>query len=142
MAHSAAYLADTNVYVTAANDDTIRREFARFIERHGPLLVSSVVLAEVVIGIANAASREGAVHAVSAGTVVVAPSADDWTRAGMAVAQLGGEAVTKSRSFWNDAILAAQCARLGVTLLTHNAKDFQRLGRHLGVHAVAPFPAR
>ena len=91
---------------------------------------SSVVLAEVVIGIANAASREGAVHAVSAGTVVVAPSADDWTRAGMAVAQLGGEAVTKSRSFWNDAILAAQCARLGVTLLTHNAKDFQRLGRH------------
>jgi predicted nucleic acid-binding protein len=60
----------------------------------------------------------------------------------MAVAQLGGEAVTKSRSFWNDAILAAQCARLGVTLLTHNAKDFQRLGRHLGVHAVAPFPER
>ena len=141
-AHSAAYLADTNVYVTAANDDDARRKFEAFLERHGPLLVSSVVVAEVVSGIASAMSREAAVHALSAGTAVVAPNADDWTRAGMAVAHLGGGILTKSRSFWNDALLAAQCARLEVTLVTHNVKDFRRLGRYLAVHVVAPFPSR
>ena len=41
---------------------------------------------------------------------------------------------------WNDALLAAQCARLQVTLITSNAKDFRRLGRHLPVDVREPFP--
>jgi predicted nucleic acid-binding protein len=48
--------------------------------------------------------------------------------------------VTKSRSFWKDALLGAQCARLGATLVTHNLQDFRRLGRHLPLRVVAPFP--
>lgn len=76
LTHSGAYLADTNVYVTASNDGAARRQFEAFLERHGPLIVSSVVVAEVVLGIANAPSREAAVRAMGAGTVVVAP----WVR--------------------------------------------------------------
>jgi predicted nucleic acid-binding protein len=57
-----------------------------------------------------------------------------------AVGRLGGETITKSRSFWNDALLAAQCARLQVTLVTANAKDFRRLGRRLRVEVREPFP--
>jgi predicted nucleic acid-binding protein len=137
---STLYLADTNVYVTAANDPAARERFEAFLERHGPLLVSAVVVAEVLIGVRDAARHEAVVQALGAGTAVVAPTVDDWTRAATAVARLGGGDITKGRSFWNDALLAAQCARLGVTLLTHNGADFRRLGRYLGVRAVAPFP--
>lgn len=137
---SILYLADTNVYVTAANDPAARERFEAFLERHGPLLVSAVVVAEVLIGVRDAARHEAVAQALSAGTAVVAPTVDDWTRAATAIARLGAEDVTKGRSFWNDALLAAQCARLGVTLLTHNGADFRRLGRYLGVRAVAPFP--
>jgi predicted nucleic acid-binding protein len=71
---------------------------------------------------------------------LVAPEPDDWVSAGTAIVRLGGDAVTKSRLFWNHALLAAQCARLGATLVTHNVTDFRRLGRHLAVQVAAPFP--
>lgn len=135
-----AYTADTNVYVMAANDAAFRARFETFLRTHGPLLVSSVAVAEVLIGVVDAERHAGVIQALGAGTEIVAPTADDWITAGAAFARLGGGVVTKGRSFWNDALLAAQCARLGVTLVTHNAVDFRRLRRHIGVHAVAPFP--
>lgn len=134
------YIADTNVYVTAANDARTRERFEEFLESHGPLLVSAVVVAEVLIGVADTARHAAVIRALSAGAAVAAPTSDDWMRAAWSVAKLGGGTVTRNRSFWNDALLAAQCARLGVTLVTHNGSDFRRLARHLGVRAVAPFP--
>lgn len=65
---STLYLADTNVYVTAANDPAVRERFEAFLERHGPLLVSAVVVAEVLIGIRDAARHGAVVQALSAGT--------------------------------------------------------------------------
>lgn len=134
------FVADTNVYVGAANDSAFRERFEAFILEHGPLLVSAVVAAEVLIGIPDAARHPAAVEALAAGAAPLAPSEEDWIAAAGTVARLGGDPVTKSRSFWNDALLAAQCARLGVTLLTHNVPDFRRLGRHLALRATAPFP--
>jgi predicted nucleic acid-binding protein len=125
----------------AANDGEFRVRFEQFVQSHGPLLVSAVAVAEVLIGVADAARHAAIVRALGAGTDIVAPTADDWSTAGAALARLGGEAVTKGRSFWNDALLAAQCARLGATLITHNAADFRRLRRYIGVRAVLPFPA-
>ncbi len=134
------FLADTNIYVTATHDAGFRQHFEAFIRKQGPLRVSSVVLAEVLIGIPDAARHRAAVRALVAGTVPVAPTVEDWVQAGAAIAQLGGEVVTKSRSFWNDALLAAQCARLGATLITRNTDDFRRLNRYLPVQFVLPFP--
>ncbi len=134
------YAADTNVYVRAANDPSVRDRFEAFIRRHGPLVVSAVVIAEVLIGVAEVSRHNAVIRALSAGTTPLAPHSDDWIAASMAVGRLGGEAITKSRSFWNDALLAAQCARLQVTLVTSNAKDFRRLGRHLPVEVLEPFP--
>ena len=136
-----AYIADTNVYVEAANDDAFRVRFEQFVLSHGPLVVSVVAVAEVLIGVPDAARHAGVVRALGAGAEVVAPTADDWVVAGAALARLGGEGVTKGRSFWNDALLAAQCARLGAVLVTNNAADFRRLRRYIRVRAVAPFPA-
>jgi predicted nucleic acid-binding protein len=43
------YAADTNVYVRAANEPSFQEQFEAFIQLHGPLIVSSVVVAEVLI---------------------------------------------------------------------------------------------
>ncbi|MBI4421220.1 MAG: PIN domain-containing protein [Gemmatimonadetes bacterium] len=135
------YVADTNVYVTAANDPEFREQFEAFLREQGPIAVSSVVVAEVVIGMADPTRHEDAVRAMTAGATLAAPTADDWVEAGSALARLGGDAVTKTHSFWNDALLAAQCARLGATLITRNRSDFKRLARHLPVRTVPPFPS-
>lgn len=134
------YVADTNVYVTATNDPEFREQFEAFLRQQGPITVSSVVAAEVIIGIADPTRHEDAVRAMTAGTTLGAPTADDWVGAGSALARLGGDAVTKTRSFWNDALLAAQCAHLGATLVTRNRSDFKRLARYLPVRTVLPFP--
>lgn len=133
------YAADTNVYVRAANDPSFRERFAAFIRLHGPLIVSSVVVAEILIGVADTGRHQGVIGALSAGTSPLAPQTEDWLAAAAAAGRLGGETI-KSRSFWTDALLAAQCARLQVTLVTANGKDFRRLGRRLPVTVREPFP--
>jgi predicted nucleic acid-binding protein len=80
------------------------------------------------------------IDALSAGASPLAPQTEDWLAASAAVGRLGGDAITKSRSFRNDALLAAQCARLKTTLVTWNVRDFRRLGRHLPVEVREPFP--
>ena len=137
---SPRYLADTNVYVSAANDPDFRQRFETFVRDRGPLEVSTVVVSEVLIGIRDRTHHAAAVRSLSAGTQLLAPDASDWLEAGAAIAQLGGTAVTKRRSFWNDALLAAQCARLDVVLVTRNPSDFRRLGRFVAVRTVGPFP--
>lgn len=44
-----------------------------FIQTHGPLVVSAVVVAEVLIGIADSTRHGTAIQALRAGTTVVAP---------------------------------------------------------------------
>ena len=134
------FLADTNLYVGAANDPAFRDHFEAFIHQHGPLLVSAVVVAEVLIGIPETVRHPLAAAALTAGTTALPPTEEDWRAAAGTVARLGAESVTKTRSFWNDALLAAQCSRLGATLVTHNLSDFRRLGRHLPLRVTAPFP--
>lgn len=137
---SPRYLADTNIYVSAANDPDFRQRFETFIGTQGPLEVSTIVVAEVLIGIKDRARHAAAVRSLAAGTELLAPDASDWLAAGAAIAQLGGTVVTKTRSFWNDALLAAQCARLDAVLVTRNPADFRRLGRFIAVKTVGPFP--
>ena len=135
----APFLADTNVYVTSARDPDFANRFERFQLATDPLAMSTVVLAELLLGAAPAV-HDRVVRSLTAGAPAIVPTGEDWLRAASALSKLGGELVTKSRSFWNDAILAAQCERLGLTLITSNRADFRRLGRHIRVEVVAPFP--
>lgn len=137
----ATYLADTNVYIRAVNDAADRAAFLDFAARQGRLPVSTVVLAEVLLGVPDADARSGLAGVIRAGDRPRTPTRADWLTAARATAALGGDSVTKSRSFWNDTLLAAQCARLGFVLVTHNTADFARLARVIPVVAVAPFPA-
>jgi predicted nucleic acid-binding protein len=138
---SPRYLADTNIYVAAANDADFRQQFETFVRDQGPLEVSTVVVSEVLIGVADPGHHAAVVRALAAGAELLAPAASDWLEAGTAMARLGGAAVTKSRSFWNDALLAAQCARLDAVIVTRNAADFRRLARFIPVRSAAPFPS-
>ena len=83
------YLADTNVYVGAANEPAFRQRFEAFIRDHGPLVVSAVVVAEVLVGIADAARHPAAVRALTAGAVPLAPTPEDWIAAAAIVTHLG-----------------------------------------------------
>ena len=76
---------------------------------------------------------------VSADTVIT-PDAEGWRAAAEALNALGGEGATRGRSFWNDLLIAASCARVGATLVTRNADDFRRIRRVISV-AVVPRPA-
>lgn len=99
-----------------------------------------MVATEVLFGITDRERHRAVVRALVAGTELLAPDPSDWIAAASAIAALGGDTVTKVRSFWNDALLAAQCARLGLTVVTRNGAGFRRLGRRLAVRTVAPFP--
>jgi predicted nucleic acid-binding protein len=134
------YIADAHVYLLAARDEAFRNELASFICERGPLGVSAVVVAEVLVAVPDTASDTAVVRSLEAGAPMLAPTEDDWVAAARAIARLGGGAVTKGRSFWNDALLAAQCARLNATLLTDNEADFRRLRTHLGLRTARPFP--
>lgn len=136
------YVVDTNVYIRSTNDPEFAARFETFQRSTDPLFVSTVVLAEILLGTAHADVHDEIVRTLTVGTAPLAPTGGDWLSAASAIARLGEELVTKSRSFWNDAILAAQCERLGMTLVTENAQDFRRLRRFLKVEVIAPFPAR
>lgn len=132
---------DTNVLIDALDDPTRDAQLAAAIaESQDVHALSSVVLAEFLIGRSGASDVEGFVGALI-GEVgpdkVLTPSHDDWVTAGRAMRSLGGEAATSRRSFWNDLLLAANCARVGATLLASNARDFQRIRRVIPVETVA-----
>lgn len=133
------FVADTNVYLDAAGDAAFRARFTAFALAHGNPALSSVVAAEMGLGLRRG-EQAAAVRALSTAGLVLTPEHADWLAAAAAVSQLERTGAC-SRSFWNDALLAAQCARLGLTLITSNRADFSRLRRELPVQFVAPFPA-
>ena len=121
---------DTNVYLDASADGAIAARVADFVETSGDQVgLSSVVLGELLIGV-SASNRSRLVGWVTAGIddeAILTPTHADWINAGGALQQLGGSAATKGRSFWNDLLIAASCARVGATLVTRNLTDFRRI---------------
>lgn len=136
-----AHIADTNVYLMATRDEVYRSRFETFVRTHGALQVSSVVAAELLIGVDDVQRLVSVLQVLVSTADIVAPNREDWFTAGAALARLGGDAAKKGRSFWNDALLAAQCARLGVVLITENEKGFRRLRAHIPIRTVKPFPS-
>lgn len=128
---------DTNVYLDADRDAELARRIAAWLAAQSDAIgVSSVVVGELLVGIASPAERTRLLRR-TVGTVdapnVLTPDHADWLAAGDALCRLGGDAATRGRSFWNDLLIAASCARAGATLLTRNTADFQRIQRVIPV---------
>ena len=113
----------------------------RRIAAGGPVWLSSVVLEELYAG-ASTRSR----HIVErlerdfrrAGRILV-PSLTDWTQTGKVLPLLAAkydyEQIGKGR-LTNDSLIAISAGRLGITVITANARDFAKLSEF------RPFPWR
>ena|ERR1700678_2945118 len=97
-----------------------------------PLWLSAVVLEELYAG-ANARAFDAVRDLESefkAGDKILVPNADDWAQAGRLLARLaakyGHEEIGRGR-LTNDALIAMSAGRMGIVVVTTNAKDFRRL---------------
>ncbi len=125
-------LFDTSIYITALRMGNDAILSMRRIAGGAPLWLSSVVLEELYAGLS---ARGG--HAVErlerdfhrAGRILI-PNLTDWTQTGKVLALLAAkydyEQIGKGR-LTNDALIAMSAGRLGITVITANARDFSNL---------------
>jgi len=139
---------DTNLYVHAFRDPASERSLRGFYEREAPnLYLCSVVLHELEVGgSSDSAIRwvERTTRPVAAAKRVITPTHGAWKRSGAALSRLASERHierrTISRSLVNDALIAATCRENGVTLVTHNTRDFELIQSVFPFDFVAPWP--
>jgi len=136
------YVLDTNVFIDAEESEPFAEAAARFIATHS-VRVSSVVVAELIIGTRSARVRErvlGNLREQAAVLGDVTPTVEDWQIAAAGWVRLAPGSAER-RSIWNDLLLAASCSRAGATLITSNHADFKRIARHIPLRHATPWPA-
>jgi predicted nucleic acid-binding protein len=133
-------LFDTSIYITALRSGDGSAWKART-AADSPVWLSSVVLEELYAGV-SARDR----HVVErferdfrkAGRILI-PNLTDWTQTGrvlaLVAAEYGYETIGKGR-LTNDALIAISAGRMGITVVTGNARDFGKLAEF------RPFPWR
>jgi predicted nucleic acid-binding protein len=125
-------LLDTSVYITLLRAGSDAASLSSRVSGTAPIWLSSVVLEELHAGADSRARR--ALERLERNFVrarrILVPLHGDWTRAGIVLARLGQrygyEEIGKGR-LTNDALIAASAGRLGITILTANARDFGKL---------------
>ena len=125
-------LFDTSIYIMALRMGDDAGLGLRRITGGAAVWLSSVVLEELYAGV-SARNR----HVVErlerdfnrAGRILV-PNLTDWTQTGKVLALLATkydyEQVGRGR-LTNDALIAMSAGRLGITVITANARDFEKL---------------
>jgi predicted nucleic acid-binding protein len=125
-------LFDTSIYVTA-----MRRtgDWGRLLQRlsvGGSLWLSAVVLEELYAGVGERSKAwvERLEREFARENRIVVPNLEDWTQTGAVLNRLAlkydYEQIGRGR-LTNDALIATSAGRLGIRVLTANAKDFRRL---------------
>ena len=125
-------LFDSSIYIPSLR---MRNDAALNLRRlagGAPLWLSSVVLEELFAGVS--AEHRRVVERLerdfeSIGRILV-PNLSDWTQSGKILARLAEkysyEQIGRGR-LANDALLAISAGRLGITVITANARDFGKL---------------
>lgn len=125
-------LFDTSIYITALRmrDDAALN--LRRVARGAPVWLSSVVLEELYAGVSvrNRRPVERLERDFRRAERILIPNLTDWTQTGKVIALLaakyGYEQIGKGR-LTNDALIGLSAGRLGITVITANARDFGRL---------------
>lgn len=124
-------LLDSSVYISGLRSDAAALEIERLIS-DAALWLSAVVLEELYAG---AGERERAVverleRQFYRARRIVVPTLDDWIQAGRVLARLAAkyhyEKIGRNR-LTNDTLIAMSAARLGIKVITANARDFHKL---------------
>jgi len=124
-------LFDTSIYVSALRTEGAELALRR-LSGNAALWLSSVVLEELYAGAGIQARRvlERLEHDFEKARRILIPNLTDWTQAGKVLSLIGArygyEEIGKAR-LTNDALIAMSAARLGMLVITANARDFARL---------------
>jgi predicted nucleic acid-binding protein len=125
-------LLDTSIYISALRRGNDTALTLRRLANDAPLWLSSVVLEELYAG-ADERGRpivERLERDFDKAKRILVPSLSDWTQAGRVLARLAAkyhyERVGQGR-LTNDALIGMSAARLGITVITANERDFRRL---------------
>ena len=143
------FVLDTNIYVAADRNVINAEELVAFYAAWLPATyLHAVVAQELLLGAVDArrgaAIRAAYVRPFESRGRIVTPSFANWARSGEIVAQLVRDKVISpggfGRSFLNDVLLAVSCRMFGLTLVTNNLRDFERIRRVEKFDFIPPWP--
>jgi predicted nucleic acid-binding protein len=143
------FVLDTNVYIEAARNRTKAEELEAFASAALPFLFLHVIAAqEMLAGAVTADSQRdiqrGLIKPFERRNRILTPSSRAWLRSGEIVAELvRSKRLSRSGvkpSFLNDALIAASCREAGLTLITNNTADFEKISSVEPVRFVEPWP--
>ena len=132
-------LYDSSIYIAslrAGHDAALR---LRRLTSGASLWLSSVVLEELYAGANSRAQKvlERFERDFDRAKRIVVPNLTDWSRCGKLLALLAAkydyEQIGQGR-LTNDALIATSAARMGITVITTNKRDFGRIAE------IRPFP--
>ena len=125
-------LFDTSIYITALRIGNDAALSLRRIAGGAAVWLSSVVLEELYAGVSLRDRHivERLERDFHRARRIVVPNLTDWTQTGTVLARLAArydyEQIGKGR-LTNDALIAMSAGRLGITVITANARDFEKL---------------
>lgn len=125
-------LFDTSIYITALRLEDEAALGFRTIAAGAPVWLSSVVLEELYAGVSPRSRRvvERLERDFDRARRILVPNLRDWTQTGTVLGLLAAkydyEQIGKGR-LTNDALIAMSAARLGIAVITANARDFKKL---------------
>src|SRR5438477_12938784 len=125
-------LFDSSIYITALRTGDEAALSLRRLAVDSPIWLSAVVLEELYAGIAPRGRHvlERFERDFEKAKRILVPNLNDWTQAGRVLARLADkydyEQIGQGR-LTNDALIAMSAARLGITVITNNERDFRRL---------------
>jgi predicted nucleic acid-binding protein len=125
-------LFDSSIYISALRRGEHAVLTLRRLAADAPVWLSSVVLEDLYAG-ASARARhvvERLERDFDRAKRVLVPNLSDWTQTGKVLARVAAkydyEQIGRGR-LTSDALIAMSAARLGITVITANARDFKKL---------------
>jgi predicted nucleic acid-binding protein len=143
------FVLDTNLYIAADRDRAKAEELVAFYAAFLPVTyLHAIVVQELLVGAINPHRRQRVrdayVRPFESRRRVVTPTFANWARSGEVIGQLVHRRIITigglARSFLNDVLLAVSCRAAGMTLVTTNIADFERIRRVEPVDFVPPWP--
>ena len=143
------YILDANIYIDANRSVEKSAELETFYASFLPhTYFHAIVAQELLAGAVDqrriAEIRSSYISPFESRGRLVTPSFAGWARSGEIVATLIArktiQANALSRSFLHDVLLAVSCREAGMTLVTRNVSDFDRIRGVERFDFVAPWP--
>ncbi|MGH7663364.1 MAG: type II toxin-antitoxin system VapC family toxin [Gemmatimonadaceae bacterium] len=143
------YVLDTNLYIAADRDMAKAEELIRFYSAFLPFTyLHAVVVQELLLGAVDLRRaqliQDAYIAPFEARDRLLTPSYENWKRSGVVVATLVEQRAISpggfGRSFLNDVLLAVSCREAGVTLVTSNVADFERIRQVERFEFLVPWP--